>query len=345
MIVLIIAGGSGTRLWPLSTPNKPKHLLKVNGENSSLLQNTFKRASLISDKIYVVTEKSHDHLVRKQLKKISPQNIIVEPSRRGTANCIVLALSHLEKEGLDLNEPVVILAADHYVDDNNSFKSVFKDASEYSQKNNSIVLVGIQPNYPATGFGYIKLGQKITDQKYLKNDFFKVDCFKEKPNLAVAEEYLKSKKYLWNAGYFIGSIKTFKKEFKDANQKLLDAYNYLLSNNNIDNYYNQLDSISIDYALIEKIKKIFVVAATFSWLDLGSYKDLLVLASNLKDNNYLKGRVVVEEVKDSYICNHQKKPLVVIGLEDVIVINTKHGLLVTKKDFSQKIGDISKTLD
>ena len=345
MIVLIIAGGSGTRLWPLSTPTYPKHLLKVNGNKSSLLQNTYKRAKLLSDKIYVVTEKSHSHFVQKQLPRLDKNKFIIEPSRKGTANCIVLALTKIEQAGQDPDEPIAILAADHHIDDMTSFKQVFLDAEKISQELKKIVLVGIKPTYAATGFGYIKLGSSKKINQKTTNQVYRVDSFKEKPKLELAKKYFNSEQYLWNGGYFIGSINTFKENFQNYNPDLLKTYRLLTDNQKNKKIYQSLDNNSIDYALIEKNKDLYVVPAGFNWLDLGSFRDLAMLIKEpLSDNNYLSGNIVVEEVKDSYIHNYQKKPLVVIGLNDVVVINTKDGLLITKKDLSQKVGDISKKL-
>ena len=189
MIAVVIAGGQGTRLWPLSTSEKPKHLLKIISERS-LLQDAFDRAQLAADEIYVVTDKSHAHHVREQLPELDEQKIIVEPDRRGTASCILLALAHIANSHDDDPE-VAFFHADHHILDKQAFAGAVREAALNSREHDSIALIGIEPEYPATGFGYIKQGERL-------NGSFRVDSFKEKPNEKTAEEYLNSGQYLWN---------------------------------------------------------------------------------------------------------------------------------------------------
>jgi mannose-1-phosphate guanylyltransferase len=187
MIVVIIAGGSGTRLWPLSTPDYPKHLLKIQGESKSLLQNTYARAKWLSDKIYVVSEVGHIHHVKDQLPDLTDDSFIVEPARRGTASCILSALVRIGQLN-STDEPIVFLAADHYIRDVNGFAHSFKVAADASKRSGRIVLIGVEPDYPATGFGYIEKGTLLDEQSFIYN----VNAFKEKPNYEVAQDYLKS---------------------------------------------------------------------------------------------------------------------------------------------------------
>lgn len=339
MIVVIIAGGSGSRLWPLSTPKYPKHLLKMNGDKLSLMQNTYKRAKQLSNKIYVVSEKGHIDHVKSQLPDLSDEFFVVEPDRRGTASCIIAALVHISRTN-DKNEPIIILAADHYIRDTNGFKHTFRIAANASTKYKRIVLVGVEPDYPATGFGYIQKGKLIDDQSFV----FNVDAFKEKPNHEIAQSYQKSGDYLWNCGYFVGSINTFKEAMKNHNPQLLDSYEILLKakNEDYEKKYLSLENISIDYALIEKVTDLLVLPASFDWLDLGSFADLTKAIGADEQGNKLHGNVEVESVSNTYIHNTESKPVAVIGLDNCVVINTPDGILVTRKDLSQKVGDISK---
>lgn len=339
MIVVIIAGGSGTRLWPLSTPDYPKHLLKINGDELSLLQNTYKRAKQLGDKVFVVSEAGHIQHVKDQLPELTDEAFIVEPARRGTSSCMVASLVHIAKVA-DADEPIAFLAADHYVRDTTGFVHSFKLASETSKQAGRIVLVGIEPDYPATGFGYIKKGEVFDERSFI----FSVDSFKEKPDYETAQAYLKSGDYLWNGGYFVGSINTFKSAIKSSAPQLHDNYQKLEAATAEDytNVYLDFDSISIDYALIEKVSNLLVVPASFDWMDLGSFSDLHKLSSKDDKNNNINGKVEVEAVASSFIQNQEDKPLAVIGLDNVIVINTPNGILVTRKDLSQKVGDVSK---
>ena len=337
MIALIIAGGSGTRLWPLSTPDFPKHLLKINDDEKSLIQNTYERAKTISEDIFVVSEVSHAEHVKNQLPNIPDQNLIIEPARRGTASCIALALNRI-KTLQNIDEPIAIISADHYIRDIDGFKYSFEMASKITQKLDHIVLIGAEPTYPSTGFGYIKKGQ-LVDENF---SVFSVDSFKEKPDFDTATKYLKSGNYVWNCGYFVASIKTFEKEMKGNAPELYQKYSSL-SNEKLDKYL-EFENTSIDYALIEKVNDLLVIPATFDWMDLGSFNDLAKSVESNEEGNYILGNVKTDSVTNCYIQNTETKPIAVIGLDNCVVVNTKDGLLVARKDLSQKVGEISKKL-
>src|SRR5665213_1255048 len=248
MIVVIIAGGSGTRLWPLSTPDYPKHLLKINGDKRSLLQHTYDRARRLTDKIYVVTDDSHIQHVREQLPELPPEAFIVEPARRGTANCIVAALVTIAKLH-DPDEPIASIHADHYIRDTEGFVHSFKVATDASAANRRIVLVGVEPDHPATVFGYIQKAELFDEANFV----YGVKSFKEKPAFDVAQDYVASGKYLWNCGYFVGSVNTFKQKMQDYAPDLFDNYQKLAAASpaDYDKTYLSLKSEAIDYALIE----------------------------------------------------------------------------------------------
>lgn len=341
MIAVIIAGGSGTRLWPLSTPSYPKHLLNVNGDSKSLLQNTYDRASHISSKIYIMTEATHGHHVKNQLDELAEETFIIEPARRGTANCIVAALAHLTDKH-DPDEPVAVLSADHYIRDIEGFKHSFKVAAEVSQKEGRIVLIGVEPDHPATGFGYIQKDDIFDEELYAYN----VHSFKEKPEFGTAKKYLKSGNYLWNCGYFVGSLNTFKQNMKDHAPKLLENYQKLLTAKDEYEYrhiYLSLESDTIDFALIEKADDLLVVPAAFDWMDIGSFGDFHKAVESDELGNHVHGpSVELESVENSFVQNHEDKPLAVIGLDNVVVINTPNGILVARKDLAQHVGQVSK---
>jgi mannose-1-phosphate guanylyltransferase len=341
MIVVIIAGGSGTRLWPLSTPDYPKHLLKINGDSRSLLQHTYDRAREITDKIYVVSDSSHIEHVKEQLSDLPEEAFIVEPARRGTANCIVAALVYISKRH-DADEPIASIHADHYIRDTQGFKHSFKVATDASKANGRIVLVGVEPAYPATGFGYIEKNDLFDES----NLVYGVKSFKEKPDFATAKQYVNSGNYLWNCGYFVGSVNTFKDKMKSFAPGLLANYEKLESAEDaaFQDAYLGLESDAIDYALIEKVQDLLVVPASFDWMDLGSFTDLHKAVGSDEQGNHFKGRVETESVNNSYIHNEEDKPVAVIGLDNVAVINTPQGLLIVRKDMSQKVGDVSKRI-
>ncbi len=340
MIIAIIAGGSGTRLWPLSTPDYPKHLLKINGDTRSLLQHTYDRACGLTDKIYIVSDNSHINHVKQQLPELSDEFFIVEPARRGTANCIMAALVQISKRH-DQDEPIASIHADHYIRDVKGFNHSFKLATEVSTTEKKIVLVGVEPDYPATGFGYIEK-DGLEDET---NFIYRVNSFKEKPDFELAKEYVSSGNYLWNCGYFVGSVNTFKQKMESYAPKLLENFEKLLAaDDEYEQVYLGLESEAIDYALIEKVKDLLVVPASFDWMDLGSYSDLHKAVGGDKEGNHTHGKVEIEDVRNSYVHNQEDKPVVVIGMDNVAVINTPDGILVTRKDLAQKVGEVSKRL-
>ncbi len=342
MIVVIIAGGSGTRLWPLSTPDYPKHLLKINGDKLSLLQHTYERAQAITDKVYVVSEAGHIRHVKEQLADLPEDHFVVEPARRGTASCIVAALAYIA-ERHNADESIAFIAADHYIRDTVGFAHSFQVADDVSGAEKRVVLVGVEPDYPATGFGYIQKDGILSGRSFV----YSVHSFKEKPEFEVAREYVKSGNYLWNCGYFVGSVNTFKDSMRQYAPKLYQSYEKLTaaSADTYQDVYLSFENVAIDYALMEKLPNLLVVPASFDWMDLGSFSDLSKAIGGDQAGNHTSGRVELEEVESSFVQNLEDKPVAVIGLDNVVVINTPSGILVARKDLSQKVGDVSKRLN
>jgi mannose-1-phosphate guanylyltransferase len=294
MIVVIIAGGSGTRLWPLSTPDFPKQLLKLTNDKS-MVQNTYDRALKLGSEIYVVPDISHAHHIKAQLPEVDEDHFVTEPV-----------------------------------------------AAQASDKRKEIALIGIAPTFPATGFGYIERDGEVEGG----HNVHKVESFKEKPDFEMARRYVASGKYLWNCGYFVGSVNTFLGEM-EANAPLLKAnYDALVAieDETGEKYaktYASFDNQVIDVALIEKVKNLVVVPASFDWVDLGSFKDLHEANESDQLGNHFRGKNIYEdEVENAYIRNEEdNKPVVVIGLDNVVVINTPNGILIARKDLSQKVKD------
>lgn len=342
MIVVIIAGGSGTRLWPLSTPDYPKHLLKVNNDNLSLLQYAYERARKLTDHIYVVSEVGHIQYVKDQLPDLAPEAFIIEPARRGTANCIVEALAHISKQHA-ADEPIAFVHSDHHIRDVNGFVQSFRLAEKLSREQKRIVLIGVEPTGPATNFGYIEKGDLLPGQDLVCN----VRSFKEKPDRQTAVGYLKSGNYLWNGGYFVGSLEVFLSHMQQSAPELADHYQALIDADpeQFEQVYLGFTAEAIDYALIEKVPDLLVVPASFDWMDLGSFNDLAKAAGGDEQGNHAQGPVELDEVTNSFVLNQETKPVAVVGLDNVVVVNTPDGLLVARKDLSQKVGEISKRLN
>lgn len=345
MITVIIAGGSGTRLWPLSTSHQPKQLLALTTERT-MVQQAYDRATRLGDTVYVVTEASHAEPLRSQLPELPDEAFLIEPGRRGTAHCIIFALDYIARHH-DKDEPIAFIHSDHNVRDLAGFARSFATAGRVSIENNEIVLIGIEPTFPSTGFGYIERDGVLDEEAGVYN----VESFKEKPDYDTAQHYVESGNYLWNCGYFVGSVNTFLNEVSRSAPELERNYQLLagISNHGSDEYnkaYLSLDNQVIDIALIEKAKTLAVVSASFDWMDIGNFKDLHEVVSKDEENNYFKGgNIHAIEVENVYVRNEESdKPVAVIGLDNVVVVNTPDGILVARKDVSAKAGDVAKKL-
>lgn len=345
MITVIIAGGSGTRLWPLSTPTNPKQLLALTSERT-MVQQSYDRASQLGEKVYVVTEASHASALREQLPELPDEAFLIEPGRRGTAHCILFALDYIARTG-NVDEPIAFLSSDHNIRDIRGFKASFETAGQISERQRTITLVGIEPTFPATGFGYIERDGAIDESRGV----YKVESFKEKPDYDTAQQYVQSGNYLWNCGYFVGSVNTFIETMELDAPELLASYKTLTEvSEHAGSEYNQtyldLDNQVIDIALIEKANKLAVVSASFDWADIGNFRDLHDAVEKDQAGNYQHGENIhTLEAENSYIRNEEAdKPIAIIGLDNVVVVNTPDGILVARKDVAAKCGDIAKKL-
>lgn len=305
----------------------------------------YDRAAKIGDTVYVVTEASHSDYVKNQLPKLSESNFLIEPGRRGTANCIIFALDYISRHH-SRDEPVAFIHSDHHVRDIGGFGRSFALAAKTSTDLNSITLIGIEPTFPSTNFGYIKKDGLVGNG----TDVFNVDSFKEKPDHETAKVYINSGDYLWNCGYFVGSVDVFLDEMELSAKNLKNTFDKLAAINdfNSDKYkeiYLSLENQVIDIALIEKAKSLAVVSASFDWMDVGSFKDLHDVVPSDESGNYLSGQNInTIDVENVYIRNEEDKPVVVIGLDNIVVVNTPDGILVSRKDISHRVGEVAKKL-
>ena len=345
MIAVIIAGGSGTRLWPLSTSTQPKQLLALTSERT-MVQQAYDRARKLGDTIYVVTEASHAGALRAQLPELPDEAFLIEPGRRGTAHCIVLALDYINRHH-DRTEPIAFIHSDHNVRDTRGFARSFATAGRVSTEQQCITLIGIEPTFPSTGFGYIQRDGVIDALAGVYN----VESFKEKPDYETAKRYVESGNYLWNCGYFVGSVDVFMNEMQRSAPDLWSNYQTLASiadfgSEAYNHAYLALDNQVIDIALIEKAYQLAMVSASFDWMDIGNFKDLHDAVAKDEAGNYAYGdNIHTIDVANTYIRNEQPdKPVAVIGLDNVVVVNTPDGVLVARRDVAAKCGDIAKKL-
>lgn len=346
MIVVIIAGGSGTRLWPLSTPEYPKHLLTIVGENS-LLQNSFERAKKITsvDKIYISTEASHSDHVIKQLPELTEEQVIIEPARRDTMPCILNALQFISTRH-DHDEPIASIHADSHIRDTAGFARGIKQAGEIAREHGRITLLGMEPHQPDIKFGYIHKGDIFDEEENIYN----IATFKEKPAYEVAKDYFESGEYYWNMGYFVAPFSVFEKKIREdadatwATQ--LDRLQAATTPEERDEIYLDFEREPIDIALMEKVSDLLVIPGAFDWMDIGSFDDVHKVSAQDPEGNAIKGdNVHIIDSQQVYIRNDDPtKPVAVIGVDNVTVVNTKHGILVMRTDQSQKVKDIANKL-
>lgn len=311
-----------------------------------MVQQAYDRAKRLSGKIYVVTEASHAEALRAQLPELSDEAFLIEPGRRGTGHCIVFALDYINRHH-DKHEPIAFIHSDHNVRDLQGFAHSFATAARISSQQRCITLIGIEPTFPSTGFGYIQRDGVIDASAGV----YSVESFKEKPDFETAKQYIASGNYLWNCGYFVGSVAVFMNEMQRSAPVLWASYQALarvgdFGGDEYNQTYLALDNQVIDIALIERAATLAVVSADFDWMDIGNFKDLHDAVAKDEAGNYTRGENIhTIDIDNVYIRNEEpEKPVAVIGLDNVVVVNTPDGILVARKDIAAKCGDIAKQL-
>lgn len=339
-----MAGGKGTRFWPESTEKKPKQYLKIFNDKSLLTETCERFEGFIAkDHRYIVTVKSQQELCQKSsLNLINENGIIFEPSGRNTAPCILLSLLTLLRKGLSLNDVIAIVPSDHVILNQKGFHETLGRAFHLSFEQKSIVTIGITPHFPHTGFGYIEKGE-IIDGKA-----FKVSRFVEKPHFELAKNYVESGNYLWNAGMFVAPIGILLEEFQ-AHAPLLyhfvDALNENLSDEEkLFKIYNEMPSDSIDYAIMEKSKRVQVVPAMFDWNDLGSWDALTAVIPEKNANTVVKSNGEVFLNSTQNIIYAPDKLVALINVQKHIVVVNENVILVAPIDDAQEIKKVVEKL-
>jgi len=338
-----MAGGRGERFWPKSRRNMPKQFLSLTDDGKTMIQLTVERILPIVDMqdIYISTNKDYAPLVAEQLPDIPKENILCEPIGRNTAPCIALGAAHIVKKYEDAI--MIVLPSDHLIKYNRMFLSALREGSQLAEEKNSLVTIGIAPDYPETGYGYIKFKGDVCI-----GTAFEVDSFVEKPTLELAKEYLASDEYLWNSGMFLWKATTILSRFK---QLLPDAYDSLMEIKDaigtsmeaevLNRIFPTFPSISIDYGIMEKSKNIFTIPGNFGWDDVGSWLSLGRIRTTNENGNIINGNVLSINT-DNCIIEGSDKLIATIGLEDLIIVDTEDAILICDKT---KTNDIKKVLE
>lgn len=344
---VIMAGGVGSRFWPVSRTAKPKQFIDILGVGKTLLQLTFDRFVKIIPKenIYVVTNEMYKNTVLEQLPGLTSEQVLGEPMRRNTAPCIAYANFKILKK--NPNALIVVAPSDHLILNETEFLNIINEGLDFVKDGNLLLTLGIKPNRPDTGYGYIQINNDIktnTNIEQLK----KVKTFTEKPNLELAKVFLESGEFFWNSGIFLWSLKSiihaFETHLPEVNSLFtegIELFNTEKEDAFIKTTYSNCKSISIDYGVMEKAENVFVYCSDFGWSDLGTWGSLYDNSEKDDNLNAIKGdRVVTYNTEDSIIHTHNNKLMVVQGLKNYIVVDTNDVLLICKKEEEQQIKQI-----
>jgi mannose-1-phosphate guanylyltransferase len=339
--VVIMAGGIGSRFWPLSTPEFPKQFIDILGCGRTLIQLTvdrFKGVCPMSN-FWVVTNAAYVDIVRQQLPDMPPSHILAEPAARNTAPCIAWACWRIRQE--DPNANVVVTPADAVVMNPEEFRRVINNALAFTAQSNAIVTIGIKPSRPETGYGYIK----CHPTKKAEGEILPVEAFKEKPNLATAEQYLADGGYLWNAGIFVWNVATITNAIETYKPNLANDMNNMKSDADVQTIFPNCEKISIDYAVMEPAAaegKVFTHPADFGWSDLGNWASLHDKLSHDNIGNGVVGNIHLYECTNCVVHAEDAKKVVLQGLDGYIVSEKGGQILVCRRSEEQRIKEFSQ---
>lgn len=338
---LIMAGGKGERFWPKSRANLPKQFLSLTDDGKTMIQLTVERISPLVDiqDVYIATNSSYRELVQQQLPGLPPENILCEPVARNTAPCIGLGAVHAASKYEDA--VMIVLPSDHLIKNNAIFLETFQAACEIAQEGDNLVTVGISPNYPETGYGYIRY-----DKAKTSGAAYAVDKFVEKPDLETAKTYLAEGDYLWNSGMFVWRVSTilscFQKYMPSAYDGLMNIQAAIRSPEEeqvLAREFPQFESVSVDYGIMEKAENIYILPGNFGWDDVGSWLAVGRIKKNDENNNVISGTVVSVNTKDCVI-EGSEKLIAAVGLRDMVIVDTKDAILIAAKENAGEIKQI-----
>ncbi|MBN1651193.1 MAG: mannose-1-phosphate guanylyltransferase [Bacteroidales bacterium] len=338
-----MAGGIGSRFWPMSRTSKPKQFIDILGTKETLIQQTVNRFLKICpiENIYVVTNEMYKEQVKEQVPALSYEQILCEPARRNTAPCIAYANYKIREK--NPNATIVVAPSDHIILKEDVFTDVISSALQAASENDWLITLGIEPSRPDTGYGYIQFDQKIAYEK--DNRIKKVKTFTEKPELKIAQRFIESGDFHWNAGIFVWSLKSITKAFEthlaevdDIFRAGIGVYNTDKEDAFIENAYAVCRNISIDFGVMEKAENVYVLSSDFGWSDLGTWGSLYAIRQKDENQNTIVGKNVMTYDTNKCVINVGGDKLVVLqGLDDYIVVDEDNVLLICKKEDEQNI--------
>lgn len=340
---ILMAGGVGSRFWPVSTNSFPKQFHDMLGTGDTLIQKTFGRLSKIvpPENIFILTNELYNDLVFEQLPMVSARQVVLEPAMRNTAPCILYASLKIQKENPDA--VIIVAPSDHWIEDETTFIGNVQECFNACEKNDILVTLGIKPTFPNTGYGYIKF-EKESDASIKK-----VAQFMEKPNYETAKQFLETGNYLWNAGIFIWSAKSIVDSFAAYQKQMTElfaggmgCYNTSSEKVFIDDNYPNAENISIDYAILEKAPNVFVLPVSFDWNDLGTWGSLYAKLDKDEDENAIvNARTLLIDAKNNIVRTADTNKIVVVdGISDYIIVDKEDVLLIYPKSKEQDIKQI-----
>lgn len=329
---VIMSGGIGSRFWPISRTTRPKQFLDFFGTGRSLLQQTFDRFKKIvpTENIIIVTNNKYNDLVQEQLPEISPSQILLEPTRRNTAPCIAWSTYHILAKNPKAN--IVVTPSDHLILNEGDFLDVVQKGLQFVSENDNLLTLGIKPNRPETGYGYIQVDEKISDSLY------KVKTFTEKPELDLARVFVESGEFYWNSGIFLWSVQSISQSINqhlpDIAIKLKsDDYNTENEQEFINEAFPLCPNLSIDFGLMEKAENVYVMLGNFGWSDLGTWSSLYDLSDKDEaENAVLGGEALIYNSRNNIISLPKDKLIVIEGLDGYLIAQDENVLLICKKD-------------
>lgn len=342
-----MAGGIGSRFWPMSSPELPKQFVDILGAGHTFIQMTYKRfKNLVApENVWVVTNSKYLELVKEQLPELPETNILLEPCSRNTAPCIAYVSWRIKMQNAAAN--IVVTPSDHYISDVYEFERVIESSLKFTAETDAIVTLGIKPTRPETGYGYIKAD--MSNASLRNKEMYRVDSFKEKPDLETAKDYLKSKTYFWNSGIFIWNVETIVSALRvyapgvsQIFEGMQDVYGTEKEQATIDLMFPSAPSISIDYAVMEHADEIFMFPSDFGWSDVGTWGSLHTIANvDAYGNNAIGDNIQLVETKNCIVHTSQEKRVVIQGLDGYIVAEKDDTLLICKLSEEQRIKDFS----